>query len=83
LAVKCGVELVRRYAPTLALLDIHMPVMTGLEAARHVIALGPATKVLILTSFDADEYVYEARRAGVSGFLLKDALTGAPGDRRP
>jgi DNA-binding NarL/FixJ family response regulator len=68
-----AVELVRRYVPTVALLDIRMPVMTGLEAARQVIAFGPATKVLILTTFDADEYVYEALRAGVSGFLLKDA----------
>jgi DNA-binding NarL/FixJ family response regulator len=68
-----AVELVRRHAPAVALLDIRMPVMDGLEAARRVIALGPETKVLILTTFDADEYVYEALRAGVSGFLLKDA----------
>lgn len=66
-------ELVRRHAPTIALLDIRMPVMDGLEAARRVIATAPTTRVLILTTFDADEYVYEALRAGVSGFLLKDA----------
>ena len=68
-----AIELVRRHAPTIALLDIRMPVMDGLEAARRVIATAPTTRVLILTTFDADEYVYEALRAGVSGFLLKDA----------
>ena len=47
--------------------------MDGLEAARRVLALRPGTRVLILTTFDADEYVYEALRAGASGFLLKDA----------
>jgi len=68
-----AVALVRRHRPAVAMLDIRMPVMDGLQAARHVLALGPATRVLILTTFDADEYVYEALRAGVSGFLLKDA----------
>ncbi len=68
-----AVELVRRHAPTVALLDIRMPAMDGLEAARRVLALGLRTRVLILTTFDADEYVYEALRAGASGFLLKDA----------
>ena len=68
-----AVALVRKHRPAVALLDIRMPVMDGLQAARQVLALGPATRVLILTTFDADEYVYEALRAGVSGFLLKDA----------
>jgi DNA-binding NarL/FixJ family response regulator len=68
-----AVALVRRHRPAVALLDIRMPVLDGLQAAREVLALGPATRVLILTTFDADEYVYEALRAGVSGFLLKDA----------
>jgi DNA-binding NarL/FixJ family response regulator len=68
-----AVTLVREHAPTVALLDIRMPVLDGLRAAREVIALAPATRVLILTTFDADEYVYEALRAGASGFLLKDA----------
>ena len=68
-----AVELVRRHAPAVALLDIRMPIMDGLEAARRVLALRPGTRVLILTTFDADEYVYEALRAGASGFLLKDA----------
>ena len=68
-----AVELVRRHAPAVALLDIRMPVLDGLRAARQVIAVRPETRVLILTTFDADEYVYEALRAGASGFLLKDA----------
>ena len=68
-----AVELVRRHAPAVALLDIRMPVLDGLRAARQVIALSPGTRVLIFTTFDADEYVYEALRAGASGFLLKDA----------
>jgi len=68
-----AVELVRRYTPAVALLDIRMPVLDGLRAAREIIALSPGTRVLILTTFDADEYVYEALRGGASGFLLKDA----------
>ncbi len=68
-----AVELAREHAPAVALLDIRMPVMDGLQAARQIIALSPGTRVLILTTFDADEYVYEALRAGASGFLLKDA----------
>jgi DNA-binding NarL/FixJ family response regulator len=68
-----AVGLARQHDPAVALLDIRMPVMDGLEAARQVIALGGQTRVLMLTTFDADEYVYEALRAGASGFLLKDA----------
>ena len=68
-----AVDLVRAHSPAVALLDIRMPVLDGLAAARQVLGLGLGTKVLILTTFDADEYVYEALRAGVSGFLLKDA----------
>jgi DNA-binding NarL/FixJ family response regulator len=68
-----AVALVREHAPAVALLDIRMPVLDGLRAARQVIERCPQTRVLILTTFDADEYVYEALRAGVSGFLLKDA----------
>jgi DNA-binding NarL/FixJ family response regulator len=68
-----AIELVRRHSPAVALLDIRMPVMDGLRAARQIIADRPGTRVLILTTFDADEYVYEALRAGASGFLLKDA----------
>jgi DNA-binding NarL/FixJ family response regulator len=68
-----AVELARRHAPAVALLDIRMPVMDGLHAARQILALSSRTRVLILTTFDADEYVYEALRVGASGFLLKDA----------
>jgi DNA-binding NarL/FixJ family response regulator len=67
-----AVELVRRHAPVVALLDIRMPVMDGLHAARQILALTSRTRVLILTTFDANEYVYEALRAGASGFVLKD-----------
>jgi DNA-binding NarL/FixJ family response regulator len=68
-----AVELVRRFRPAVAMLDIRMPVLDGLRAARKVLAVSAQTRVLILTTFDADEYVYEALRAGASGFLLKDA----------
>ena len=68
-----AVALVRQHSPAVALLDIRMPVLDGLRAARLVIEKYPATQVLILTTFDADEYVYEALRTGASGFLLKDA----------
>ncbi|GGV52565.1 response regulator [Streptomyces griseoflavus] len=66
-----AVEAVRRHRPDVALLDIRMPVMDGLEAARRVCAES-ACKVVMLTTFDLDEYVYEALYAGASGFLLKD-----------
>ena len=69
-----GLELVRATRPDVALMDIRMPNMDGLEATRHITgddSLG--TRVLVLTTFDLDEYVYEAVRAGASGFLLKDS----------
>jgi DNA-binding NarL/FixJ family response regulator len=68
-----AVEAVRRHRPAVALLDIRMPTMDGLQALREVLAHDPALRVMMLTTFDADEYVYEALRAGASGFLLKDA----------
>jgi DNA-binding NarL/FixJ family response regulator len=68
-----AVALARAHLPRVALLDIRMPRLDGLEAARRVLALDPDTRVLILTTFDTDEYVSEALRAGASGFLLKDA----------
>ncbi|WP_079122902.1 response regulator [Streptomyces abyssalis] len=71
-----GRDAVRQTAalrPHVALLDVRMPVMDGLEATREIAAAFPETKVLILTTYDLDEYVYRALRAGASGFLLKDA----------
>ncbi|RPF41411.1 LuxR family two component transcriptional regulator [Streptomyces sp. Ag109_G2-6] len=59
--------------PDVVLMDIRMPEMNGLEATRHIVAADTDAKVLVLTTFDLDEYVYQALRAGASGFLLKDA----------
>ncbi|MER5727450.1 response regulator transcription factor [Streptomyces sp. NPDC002138] len=59
--------------PDVVLMDIRMPVMNGLEATRQIVAADADAKVLVLTTFDLDEYVYQALRAGASGFLLKDA----------
>jgi DNA-binding NarL/FixJ family response regulator len=71
-----AVDLVKRHRPDVILMDIRMPNMDGLEATRRLTGdpLTAETKVLILTTFDLDEYVYEALRAGASGFLLKDTL---------
>ena len=69
-----AVELAARAHPDVVLMDVRMPVMDGLEATRLITGQGPAApKVVILTTFDLDDYVYEALRAGASGFLLKDA----------
>jgi len=70
-----GVEAVQqaaRFNPTVVLMDIRMPELDGLQATRHILAADPAARVLILTTFDLDEYVYEALQAGASGFVLKD-----------
>lgn len=67
-----AVEVVAEHRPDVLLLDVRMPVMDGLEAARRVCAEYPATKVIMLTTFDIDDYVYDALYAGASGFLLKD-----------
>ena len=67
-----AVDLVKRLLPHVVLMDVRMPVMDGIEATRRIVASGVETRVLVLTTFDLDEYVYEALRAGASGFLLKD-----------
>ena len=67
------IEAVRTQRPDVVLMDIRMPNLDGIEATRRLAATAHAPRVLILTTFDLDQYVYEALRAGASGFLLKDA----------
>ncbi|MER7787086.1 response regulator transcription factor [Streptomyces sp. NPDC097640] len=72
-----GGEAVRKTAelrPDVVLMDVRMPGMDGIEATRHIVESGGRSRVLVLTTFDLDEYAYDALRAGASGFLLKDAL---------
>ena len=68
-----AVEKARRLRPDVCLLDIRMPGMDGIEATRQVLALPDPPAVVVITTFDLDEYVYGALRAGAKGFLLKDA----------
>ncbi|CAL9484177.1 DNA-binding response regulator [Streptomyces sp. DH-12] len=68
-----AVEQVGELVPDVVLMDIRMPELGGIEATARITAATPEVKVLVLTTFDLDEYVYEALRAGASGFLLKDA----------
>jgi DNA-binding NarL/FixJ family response regulator len=67
-----AVEKAARFRPTVVLMDIRMPELDGLQATLRIIAADDAARILILTTFDLDEYVYEALRAGASGFVLKD-----------
>ncbi|MER7204955.1 DNA-binding response regulator [Streptomyces sp. CB01635] len=69
-----AVRLTARLHPDVVLMDIRMPGLDGIEATRRIVASGARTRVLILTTFDLDEYAYDGLRAGASGFLVKDAL---------
>ena len=67
-----AVALAGHTKPDVILMDIRMPNMDGVEATRRLVAAGTPARILILTTYDADEYVFDALRAGASGFLLKD-----------
>src|SRR5216117_3071998 len=67
-----AVEKAARFNPSVVLMDIRMPEMDGLQATRRILAADDKARILILTTFDLDEYVYDALRAGASGFVLKD-----------
>jgi DNA-binding NarL/FixJ family response regulator len=67
-----AVDKAARFDPDVVLMDIRMPELDGLQATRRILAADDAARILVLTTFDLDEYVYEALRAGASGFVLKD-----------
>jgi DNA-binding NarL/FixJ family response regulator len=67
-----AVELAAKYLPDVILMDIRMPGLDGISATKQIVADNPAVRVLVLTTFDLDEYAFGALRAGASGFLLKD-----------
>src|SRR4030095_5798985 len=67
-----AVQKAARFDPTVVLMDIRMPALDGSAATRRILEANRAARVLILTTFDLDEYIYEALRAGASGFVLKD-----------
>jgi DNA-binding NarL/FixJ family response regulator len=67
-----AVERTRALRPDVVLMDVRMPVIDGIEATRQIVGAGSAARILVLTTYDEDAYLYEAMRAGASGFLLKD-----------
>jgi DNA-binding NarL/FixJ family response regulator len=67
-----AIDKASRFSPGVILLDIRMPELDGLQATRRILEADPSARVLVLTTFDLDEYVYEALAAGASGFVLKD-----------
>ena len=67
-----AIDKAARFDPSVVLMDIRMPELDGLQATRRILAADDTARILILTTFDLDEYVYEALRAGASGFVLKD-----------
>ena len=69
-------ELAEQHRPDVVLMDVRMPVLDGIEATRRIVASGNCARIIVLTTFDADEYVFAALRAGASGFLLKDVRPG-------
>jgi DNA-binding NarL/FixJ family response regulator len=71
-----AVESARRLSPDVVLMDIRMPVMDGLEATRRLLAEPDPPRILVVTTFDLDEYVFKALEAGASGFLIKDVRSG-------
>jgi DNA-binding NarL/FixJ family response regulator len=68
-----AIDATRRLAPDVVLMDVRMPECDGVQATQTIVASGAASRIIILTTFDLDEYVYAGLRAGASGFLLKDA----------
>jgi DNA-binding NarL/FixJ family response regulator len=82
-----AVDAARRLEPDLVLMDIRMPRLDGIAATERIVSGPESPRVVILTTFGLDQYVYDALRAGASGFLLKDALPeeilGAPCSTRP
>jgi DNA-binding NarL/FixJ family response regulator len=69
-----AVAMTRALRPDVVLMDVRMPTMDGIEATRRIVESGSTARILVLTTFDLDEYVFAALRAGASGFLLKDAM---------